>query len=276
MNPAGGVRRERPGELRHNIALYVGAERHECDSRAQQKSRHAPDHRDRLGRIQRLRALDASRRKPGTNLSRFVFFRRRGLGGISTLRLGATFVRASGMDAMIEVQHCVRREQANGESLVKEESVDEYVVEQRKRSCWARAKHRFGGVTGASRDWVLTVARLAAARQPQDHVAVAFAGAAHTCWRRILPILRTRLSNGAFGPLRLFLFRSANMRELFEVASKGAARTASINLLEIEPTRWATTIRRLARFKLAEAMSSPVISFDDCERGRKTWRSWPI
>jgi len=50
------------------------------------------------------------------------------------------------------------------------------------------------------------------------------------------------------------------MRELFEVASKGAARTASINLLEIEPTHWATTIRRLARFKLAEAMSSPVIS----------------
>jgi hypothetical protein len=37
------------------------------------------------------------------------------------------------------------KEQANGESLVKEESVDEYVVEQRKRGCWARAKHRFGG-----------------------------------------------------------------------------------------------------------------------------------
>jgi len=50
------------------------------------------------------------------------------------------------------------------------------------------------------------------------------------------------------------------MRELFEVASKGVARTASINLLEIEPTHWATTIRRLAHFKLAEAMSSPVIS----------------
>jgi hypothetical protein len=50
------------------------------------------------------------------------------------------------------------------------------------------------------------------------------------------------------------------MRELFEVASKGAARTSSINLLEIEPTHWATTIRRLAQFKLAEAMSSPVIS----------------
>jgi hypothetical protein len=32
----------------------------------------------------------------------------------------------------------------DGESLVEEESVDEYVVEQRKRSCWARAKHRFG------------------------------------------------------------------------------------------------------------------------------------
>ena|SRR5271165_5123439 len=29
--------------------------------------------------------------------------------------------------------------------LVEEESVDEYVVEQRKRRCWARAKHRFGG-----------------------------------------------------------------------------------------------------------------------------------
>ena len=50
------------------------------------------------------------------------------------------------------------------------------------------------------------------------------------------------------------------MRELFEVASKGVARTSSINLLEIEPTHWATTIRRLAQFKLAEAMSSPVIS----------------
>jgi hypothetical protein len=44
-----------------------------------------------------------------------------------------------------EVQHGVRREQANGESLVEEESVDEYVVEQRKRSCRPRAKHRFGG-----------------------------------------------------------------------------------------------------------------------------------
>jgi hypothetical protein len=33
----------------------------------------------------------------------------------------------------------------NGESLVEEESVDEYAVEQRKRSCWARANHRFGG-----------------------------------------------------------------------------------------------------------------------------------
>ena len=65
------------------------------------------------------------------------------------------------------------------------------------------------------------------------------------------------------------------MRELFEVASKGAARTASINLLQKDPTRWATTIRRPAHFKLAEAMSSPVISFDDCERGRKTQRSWP-
>jgi hypothetical protein len=32
----------------------------------------------------------------------------------------------------------------DGESLVEEESVDEYVVEQRKRSCWARPKHRFG------------------------------------------------------------------------------------------------------------------------------------
>jgi hypothetical protein len=32
----------------------------------------------------------------------------------------------------------------DGESLVEEESVDEYVVEQRERSCWARAKHRFG------------------------------------------------------------------------------------------------------------------------------------
>jgi hypothetical protein len=31
----------------------------------------------------------------------------------------------------------------NGESLVEEESVDEYVIEQRKRSCWPRAKHRF-------------------------------------------------------------------------------------------------------------------------------------
>ena len=46
------------------------------------------------------------------------------------------------------------------------------------------------------------------------------------------------------------------MQELFEVASKAVARTASINLLEIEPARWATTIRRLAHFKLAEAMSS--------------------
>jgi hypothetical protein len=36
--------------------------------------------------------------------------------------------------------------------------------------------HRIA-VTGASRDRVLTVARLAAARQPQDHVAVAFASA---------------------------------------------------------------------------------------------------
>jgi hypothetical protein len=50
------------------------------------------------------------------------------------------------------------------------------------------------------------------------------------------------------------------MRELFEIASKGVARTSSINLLEIEPMDWATTIRRLAKFKLAEAMSSPVIS----------------
>jgi hypothetical protein len=32
----------------------------------------------------------------------------------------------------------------DGESLVEEESVDEYVVEQCKGSCWARAKHRFG------------------------------------------------------------------------------------------------------------------------------------
>jgi hypothetical protein len=32
----------------------------------------------------------------------------------------------------------------DGESLVEEESVGEYVVEQRKRSCWARAEHRFG------------------------------------------------------------------------------------------------------------------------------------
>jgi hypothetical protein len=32
-----------------------------------------------------------------------------------------------------------------GESLVEEESVDEYVVEQCKRSCWAHAKHRLGG-----------------------------------------------------------------------------------------------------------------------------------
>jgi hypothetical protein len=32
----------------------------------------------------------------------------------------------------------------DGESLVEEESVDEYVVEQRERSCWTRAKHRFG------------------------------------------------------------------------------------------------------------------------------------
>jgi len=38
-----------------------------------------------------------------------------------------------------------RREQVNGESLVEEESIDEYVVEQRKRRCWARAKHCFGG-----------------------------------------------------------------------------------------------------------------------------------
>jgi hypothetical protein len=29
--------------------------------------------------------------------------------------------------------------------LAEEESVDEYVVEQRKRGRWARAKHRFGG-----------------------------------------------------------------------------------------------------------------------------------
>ena len=40
-----------------------------------------------------------------------------------------------------EVQHCVQREQSNGESLVEEGSVDEYVVEQRKRRCWARAKY---------------------------------------------------------------------------------------------------------------------------------------
>jgi len=33
---------------------------------------------------------------------------------------------------------------ANGESLVEEESIDEYVVERRKRSRWARAKRRFG------------------------------------------------------------------------------------------------------------------------------------
>lgn len=40
--------------------------------------------------------------------------------------------------------------------------------------------------------------------------------------------------------------------KFFEIASKGVARTSSINLLEIEPTDWATTIRRLAKFKLAE------------------------
>jgi hypothetical protein len=32
----------------------------------------------------------------------------------------------------------------NGESLDEEESIDEYVVEQRKCCGWARAKHRFG------------------------------------------------------------------------------------------------------------------------------------
>lgn len=86
------------------------------------------------------------------DLRRFRSFRRRDRGGISTLRLSAQLVRASGGDARIahlarprEVQHCVRREQANGESLVEEESLDEYVVEQRKCSCWTREKHRFGG-----------------------------------------------------------------------------------------------------------------------------------
>jgi hypothetical protein len=50
------------------------------------------------------------------------------------------------------------------------------------------------------------------------------------------------------------------MRELFEAASKGVAKTSSINLLEIEPTQWATIVRRLSRYKLAEAMSSLVTS----------------
>ena len=50
------------------------------------------------------------------------------------------------------------------------------------------------------------------------------------------------------------------MPDLFEVASKGVARTISINLLETEPGHWATIIERLARFKLAEALSSPAMS----------------
>jgi hypothetical protein len=33
----------------------------------------------------------------------------------------------------------------NGESLVEEESADEYVVEQCKRRCWARSRNSFGG-----------------------------------------------------------------------------------------------------------------------------------
>jgi hypothetical protein len=64
MNPAGGVRRERPGELRHNIALYVGAERHECDSRASRKAAMPLTIEIDLAEFQRLRALDASRRNP--------------------------------------------------------------------------------------------------------------------------------------------------------------------------------------------------------------------
>jgi len=43
-----------------------------------------------------------------------------------------------------ETRNCIRREQANGEPLVEEESTDEHVVERRKRRCWTRAKHGFG------------------------------------------------------------------------------------------------------------------------------------
>jgi hypothetical protein len=51
------------------------------------------------------------------------------------------------------------------------------------------------------------------------------------------------------------------MRELYEVASKGVARATSINLLEVAPTQWPTIVRRLAQFKLAEAASSPAMSY---------------
>ena len=37
------------------------------------------------------------------------------------------------------------RERANGESLVKEESADEHVVEQRKRICWTSSQPGRGG-----------------------------------------------------------------------------------------------------------------------------------
>src|SRR5271166_6246182 len=42
---------------------------------------------------------------------------------------------------------------ANGESLVEEESIDEYVVERRKRSRWARAKRRFVISSFGSTQW---------------------------------------------------------------------------------------------------------------------------
>jgi hypothetical protein len=51
------------------------------------------------------------------------------------------------------------------------------------------------------------------------------------------------------------------MRELYELARKGVARATSINLLEVAPTQWPTIVRRLAQFKLAEAASSPAMSY---------------
>src|SRR5271166_4328348 len=74
--------------------------------------------------------------------------RRRGTnGGVGRLSCAAIVLERFGFhvrDVECKPRAAHRREQANGESLVEEESTDEHVVERRKRRCWTRAKRRFG------------------------------------------------------------------------------------------------------------------------------------